>query len=167
FRYLNLYNTIKQLKSEGCNITGFTFWGNIDKYSWLQSKSNVGGGMTSTSRQFPLLFDDDYNVKPAYWAFVDATKIKVKAEEPVVEESTAEESSQAPVEESTAEESKESSVVEESMAGTDTDSDDTVNAVPEENNSSMMVFVGAFGIALAVLVVALVVVLVIKKKKTK
>ena len=74
-RYKSYYNSILSLRKQGVNITGFTFWGTIDKYSWLQTRSNVGGGTDGTQKQCPLLFDDNYNVKPAYWAFVDQSLI--------------------------------------------------------------------------------------------
>jgi endo-1,4-beta-xylanase len=41
-----------------------TFWGVPDKYSWLN------GQTCSTPR--PLLFDDNYNTKPAYMGVIDA-----------------------------------------------------------------------------------------------
>ena len=74
-RYEFIYNTIKTMADEGINFGGFTFWGTVDKYSWLQSRSDVGGGSDGKSIQCPLLFDNDYNIKPAYWAFVDSTHI--------------------------------------------------------------------------------------------
>ena len=51
------------------NLTGFTFWGTVDHYSWLQSRSNVGGGNTTSISQMPLLFDKDYNIKPCFYVF--------------------------------------------------------------------------------------------------
>ncbi len=81
-KYLALYNSIQNLRAEGINVTGFTFWGTIDKYSWLQSRSNVGGGTDGTRKQCPLLFDDDCNVKPAYWAFVDRDLIETNGVAP-------------------------------------------------------------------------------------
>jgi len=74
-RYRDFYNVICKLKEEGVNITGLTFWGVVDKYSWLQTSSNVGGGTDGKNKQCPLLFDDNYMVKPAYWAFVDQSLI--------------------------------------------------------------------------------------------
>ena len=69
-RYRTLYYTLKKLnKEEGINITGMTFWGTVDKYSWLQSRSNVGGGSTKNLPQCPLLFDSDYQPKPAFDVF--------------------------------------------------------------------------------------------------
>ncbi len=82
-KYLTLYSAIQSLREQGVNVTGFTFWGTIDKYSWLQSRSNVGGGTDGTRKQCPLLFDDDCKVKPAYWAFVDRDLIETNG---VVEE---------------------------------------------------------------------------------
>lgn len=73
YRYFQLYEAMQQLKEEGVQITGMTIWGIIDKNSWLQSSSTVGGGTDGTKKQVPLLFDDNYQVKPAYWAFVDAS----------------------------------------------------------------------------------------------
>lgn len=108
-RYKSYYNSILSLRKQGVNVTGMTFWGTIDKYSWLQSRSNVGGGTDGTRKQCPLLFDDNYNVKPAYWAFVDQDLIATNGapvEEPVVTEeptSTPEpEVTEAPVAEATA-----------------------------------------------------------------
>ena len=71
----NLYEAIKALKEEGTNVSGITVWGVIEPNSWLHSQSNVGGG-ASGSAQCPLLFDGNYKAKPAYWAYVDATKLQ-------------------------------------------------------------------------------------------
>lgn len=71
----NLYEAIKALKKEGTNVSGLTVWGVIEPNSWLHSQSNVGGGANG-SAQCPLLFDGNYKAKPAYWAYVDATKLK-------------------------------------------------------------------------------------------
>lgn len=71
----NLYEAIKALKNEGTNVSGLTVWGVIEPNSWLHSQSNLGGG-ASGSAQCPLLFDGNYKAKPAYWAYVDATKLQ-------------------------------------------------------------------------------------------
>lgn len=71
----NLYEAIKALKAEGANVSGLTVWGVIEPNSWLHSQSNLGGG-ASGSAQCPLLFDGNYKAKPAYWAYVDATKLQ-------------------------------------------------------------------------------------------
>ena len=75
-RYYEIYEILKKLDAEdGINITGITFWGVSDKDSWLQSSSNVGGGSDGSMSQCPLLFDGNYKVKPAFWAFVDYTVV--------------------------------------------------------------------------------------------
>ena len=71
----NLYETIKALKAEGANVSGITVWGVIEPNSWLHSQSDLGGG-ASGSAQCPLLFDGNYKAKPAYWAYVDASKLQ-------------------------------------------------------------------------------------------
>ena len=71
----NLYEAIKALKKEGTNVSGLTVWGVIEPNSWLHSQSDLGGG-ASGSAQCPLLFDGNYKAKPAYWAYVDASKLQ-------------------------------------------------------------------------------------------
>jgi endo-1,4-beta-xylanase len=77
--YMRIYNNaVKLAMQDGYKVTGLTWWGVVDKYSWLQSSSNVGGGSNGKRKQCPLLFDDDYKAKPAYWAFVDPTMLSAK-----------------------------------------------------------------------------------------
>ena len=69
-RYGTLYFILKSVhKTDDCNITGITFWGTADHYSWLQSRSNVGGGNTTGLPQCPLLFDEHYQPKPCFDIF--------------------------------------------------------------------------------------------------
>lgn len=76
-QYQTIYEKLKELDAEdGINISGITFWGTVDKYSWLQSASDVGGGADGLKKQCPLLFDSNYKAKPSFWAFVDPTKIE-------------------------------------------------------------------------------------------
>lgn len=71
-RYRVLYLVLKnQNKTEEVNITGITFWGTVDHYSWLQSRSDVGGGNTGSLMQCPLLFDENYEPKPAFYVFAE------------------------------------------------------------------------------------------------
>ncbi|MBP5660528.1 MAG: endo-1,4-beta-xylanase, partial [Lachnospiraceae bacterium] len=56
-------------KKEDVNFDGITFWGTVDHYSWLQSRSNVGGGNTTGLPQMPLLFDENYEPKPCFYVF--------------------------------------------------------------------------------------------------
>lgn len=104
-RYHDIYVLLKNLNAEeGINIAGFTVWGTVDKYSWLQGNSDVGGGADGTLTQCPLLFDYDYKVKPSYWAFVDYTMVDpdwteeaaVEEEEPKPEESETPETDDTP-----------------------------------------------------------------------
>lgn len=76
YRYKAFYDAIKELCEKGVNVTNITVWGVVDKNSWLQNASFVGGGATGKKKQMPLLFDDNYQVKMSYWAFVDITKLK-------------------------------------------------------------------------------------------
>lgn len=88
YKYKEVYDTLCKLdKEDGIDVSGFTVWGVIDGHSWLQSQANVGGGTDGTRKQCPLLFDDDYKVKPAFWALVDPSKL-----EPAIKEITLTES---------------------------------------------------------------------------
>ena len=75
--YKRLYETAKELdKQDGINIAGITVWGVTDKYSWLQDSNNVGGASDGKMKMYPLLFDENYQAKLTYWAFVDPSKIE-------------------------------------------------------------------------------------------
>lgn len=89
-RYRELYETVKSLREEGVNITNITLWGVVDKNSWLQTFNAVGGAADGSRRQCPLLFDDDYQVKPAYWAFADGSRLEEEPLEPSDEGSAGE-----------------------------------------------------------------------------
>lgn len=74
-RYNTLYLTMQMLNGkDGIHITGVTFWGTADHYSWLQTRSDVGGGNKEGLPECPLLFDDMYNPKPAYYVFTGQYK---------------------------------------------------------------------------------------------
>lgn len=71
-RYKVLYYMMQSVnEEEDINVTSITFWGTADHYSWLQSSSNMGGGSTGNLPQCPLLFDENYQIKPAYKAFTE------------------------------------------------------------------------------------------------
>lgn len=74
--YKNLYQTMKKLHDEkSVEVGGFIVWGVIDCNSWLQMYTGVGGGVTDGRAQCPLLFDDNYQAKPAFWGIVDPTQL--------------------------------------------------------------------------------------------
>jgi endo-1,4-beta-xylanase len=50
--------------------TAVTFWGITDKYSWLNSRTDLGCTASETPR--PLLWDDNYGKKLAYTGVMDA-----------------------------------------------------------------------------------------------
>jgi endo-1,4-beta-xylanase len=56
-RYKLLMNKVVDLKDEGINITAVILWGITDRTSWL-------GG-------YPLLFDEEYKAKPAYYSIIE------------------------------------------------------------------------------------------------
>ncbi|MBP5281008.1 MAG: endo-1,4-beta-xylanase [Lachnospiraceae bacterium] len=76
--YQSIYEVLKKLDATpGYEVGGITFWGVTDPYSWLQNKSDLGGGADGLRSQCPLLFDGNYEAKPAFWAFVNPSKIKI------------------------------------------------------------------------------------------
>lgn len=69
-RYAEIYDVLKAAKAEdGIPITSLTFWGTADHLSWLQSRSNIGGGNTTGLPECPLLFDENFQKKPAFYVF--------------------------------------------------------------------------------------------------
>lgn len=77
YRYKEIYDAMREVDAmDGIDVNGITVWGVIDGYSWLQTSNNAGGGADGTKKQFPLLFDDDYKAKPAFYAFVNPEKLE-------------------------------------------------------------------------------------------
>ena len=71
-RYKKLYQGLcYEDRERGIDIEGITFWGTVDHYSWLQSRSNVGGGNKTGLPQCPLLFDENYEPKPCFYVFAN------------------------------------------------------------------------------------------------
>ncbi len=71
-QYNLMYYGLAAAQNSGkVKITGITFWGTIDPYSWLNFRSNVGGGSNKDQKQCPLLFDGNYEPKPAFWVFTE------------------------------------------------------------------------------------------------
>ncbi len=85
YRYKEIYDSMKKLQAEGVDFDGITIWGVIDPNSWLQGNAGVGGGADGTHIQCPLLFDGNYRAKPAFWAFVDPSKLEPLPEEEIIE----------------------------------------------------------------------------------
>lgn len=73
--YLKLYDAMKEAEKEGARVAGITTWGVIDPDSWLQTWNDVGGGADGKLRQCPLLFDGNYEPKPAFYAFTDPDRM--------------------------------------------------------------------------------------------
>lgn len=88
--YHDIYLLLQRLNTEDdITIGGITFWGVTDSGSWLQTGSAVGGGSDGLLPQCPLLFDAFYRVKPAFWAFVDYTKVDPDWSQEAVDEKPA------------------------------------------------------------------------------
>ena len=81
-----IFDVAKELNQNGTKISGLTVWGVIEPNSWLHEQSGVGGGADGKSKQCPLLFDGNYKAKPAYWAYVDATKLEPSIQKLIVTE---------------------------------------------------------------------------------
>ena len=76
YRYKAIYEKLCELnKEEGINITDVVFWGTDDGHSWLNDANTIGGSGDG-SAVCPLLFDREYQAKPAYWGIVDPSKLE-------------------------------------------------------------------------------------------
>lgn len=65
--YKRLFILFKRWKDQGIKITNVTFWGITDDQSWL---NNLNG-----DTEYPLLFDDKYKKKPAFYGVLQDPKI--------------------------------------------------------------------------------------------
>ncbi len=77
YRYKDIYEIAGKVNQEtGNKVENITVWGTHDAVSWLKTSNSVGGSADGKTPQYPLLFDDYFTAKPAYWALVDSTKLK-------------------------------------------------------------------------------------------
>lgn len=75
-RYQQVFEIFRKYKNV---ITGVTFWNVSDHYSWLDSRNGgLAGGAAATDpasrtvrKAYPLLFDENYQRKQAYWSVVN------------------------------------------------------------------------------------------------
>lgn len=81
-RYKDIYEIVRKINAEHKSgslkgyVQNITIWGTHDPVSWLKTSNSVGGSADGKTPQYPLLFDDYYGAKPAYWAFVDASRLE-------------------------------------------------------------------------------------------
>lgn len=75
WRYYDIYQILEKVNAEYENkkVQGVTIWGLYDTISWLKTSNNVGGSADGKTPQYPLLFDDNLQAKPAYWALIEGT----------------------------------------------------------------------------------------------
>ncbi|MBO4862832.1 MAG: endo-1,4-beta-xylanase [Eubacterium sp.] len=72
YRYKGIYEAYKELdKTAGINVNSFTVWGTYDSVSWLNDANSAGGGSDGKAKQCPLLFDENFQAKPAFWGIVN------------------------------------------------------------------------------------------------
>ena len=69
FRILRKYST--PWKEGAGVVTGATFWGVADDYTWLDSQNQAGGGSSADRKDYPLLFDIYHQPKKAFYAVFD------------------------------------------------------------------------------------------------
>lgn len=75
-RYQEVFEIFREYKKV---ITGVTFWNVSDHYSWLDSRNGgLAGGAAATGpasrtirKAYPLLFDENFQRKQAYWSVVN------------------------------------------------------------------------------------------------
>jgi GH35 family endo-1,4-beta-xylanase len=67
-RQADTYRAVLEACMDADNCTAFITWGVTDKFTWLRSP-NLGFFENTTVQ--PLLFDDNYAPKPAYFALLD------------------------------------------------------------------------------------------------
>lgn len=60
--YKAIFDKAVELKEGGANITAIIIWGTVDSTSWRANK-------------YPILFDKDYQAKPAYYSIVEGRTV--------------------------------------------------------------------------------------------
>ena len=71
-----VYKTVLKTCLEFSHCTSFTTWGLTDKYSWLRTRRR-----NASLDAHPLLFDDSYLPKPAYFGLIEAIQESVTVQD--------------------------------------------------------------------------------------
>jgi endo-1,4-beta-xylanase len=61
-----IYRNMLEACLSACNCNAFVLWGFTDRYSWIPQAYRGYGA--------PLIYDNSYNPKPAYYALLDVLK---------------------------------------------------------------------------------------------
>ena len=76
-RYKDIFEAYREIDQDpGVDVNSFTVWGTIDSVSWLNDANNNGGGSNGSQKQCPLLFDGNYQAKPAFWGIVNPGELE-------------------------------------------------------------------------------------------
>ena len=76
YRYKDIFDACREVDQiPGTDVNVFSVWGAIDSVSWLNAADSDDSGSDAGRKQFPLLFDENYQAKPAFWGIVDAGKL--------------------------------------------------------------------------------------------
>ena len=66
---------LRNAKTQNKNgITGVTFWGLHDGVTWLNVPSNGQLRWLNNVHQYPLIFDENLNTKPAFYGVLEAAE---------------------------------------------------------------------------------------------
>ena len=66
---------LRNAKTQNKNgITGVTFWGLNDGVTWLNVPSNGQLRWLNNVHQYPLIFDENLNTKPAFYGVLEAAE---------------------------------------------------------------------------------------------
>ena len=164
-RYRLIYNMLKKIEAdEDIDVSGFTFWGVVDKYSWLQNRSDVGGGSTTSRPQCPLLFDDDYRAKPAFWVFADSSRIASDGSITQPDDGTSEEESADAGDEGADEAESTESTDEVEISMDDAERMEDISSAETEGNGSNVIWIVVTAILCGIAIIAGVVCYKVRRK---
>lgn len=139
-KYKEIYQALSELVDEGVTVRTVTVWGVIDRNSWLQTFNNVGGGASGKQKQCPLLFDDDYQAKPLFYALCNEP-VPEKVEEDTkdnIEEET-EEALEATDEVEAVEETSEASPLKEEQGLQEDNKEEETETESKSNRSGFII----------------------------
>ena len=81
-QYVSLFKLA--LKEKYRNVfERFTFWGTADHLSWWSNGFGDQFNLENGNEQYPLLYDSNYNPKPAYWEVINLGRSAIYGLDPI------------------------------------------------------------------------------------